>query len=118
LKAAVSSLLRRTKNRVFKFFNKIKSFKIESPSKKPKITLSTVIVHVVAWLIAIIWLIPFLGVFIASIRPFSEVQFGWWNIHPFTLTFKNFVDAWVGATTTPLSTAMLNSLIVTIPATV
>jgi multiple sugar transport system permease protein len=70
-----------------------------------------------AVLIAIIWLIPFLGVLIASIRPFSEVQFGWWNIQPFTLTFKNFVDAWVGTTTVPLSNAMLNSLIVTIPAT-
>jgi multiple sugar transport system permease protein len=117
LKAAVSSLFKRTKNRVSQFFNKIKLFKIKLPSKKPKITLSTVSVHVVAWFIAIIWLIPFLGVLIASIRPFSEVQFGWWNIQPFTLTFKNFVDAWVGATTTPLSTAMLNSLIVTIPAT-
>jgi len=115
LKAAISSLLEKAKNRVFTFFSKIKSFKL--PSKKPKITLSTVVAHVAAWLIALIWLIPFLGVFIASIRPFSEVQFGWWNVNPFTLTFKNFVDAWVGTTTVPLSNAMLNSLIVTIPAT-
>ena len=115
MKAAISSLLEKAKNRVFTFFSKIKSFKL--PSKKPKITLSTVVAHVAAWLIALIWLIPFLGVFIASIRPFSEVQFGWWNVNPFTLTFKNFVDAWVGTTTVPLSNAMLNSLIVTIPAT-
>jgi multiple sugar transport system permease protein len=114
---AISSLLKQIKKRIFSFFNKPRSFRIKLPSKKPKITLSTVIVHVVAWLIAIIWLIPFLGVAIASIRPFSEVQFGWWNIQPFTLTFKNFVDAWVGATTLPLSNAMLNSLIVSIPAT-
>ena len=110
MKAGASSLFKQAKNRVFNFFNKIKAFKIKLPSKKPKITFSTVIVHLVAWLIAIIWLIPFLGVFIASIRPFSEVQFGWWNTQPFTLTFKNFVDAWVGATTIPLSNAMLNSL--------
>ena len=115
MKAAISSLFEKAKNRVFTFFSKIKSFKL--PSKKPKITLSTVVAHVAAWLIALIWLIPFLGVFIASIRPFSEVQFGWWNVNPFTLTFKNFVDAWVGTTTVPLSNAMLNSLIVTIPAT-
>lgn len=115
MKAAISSPLEKAKNRVFTFFSKIKSFKL--PSKKPKITLSTVVAHVAAWLIALIWLIPFLGVFIASIRPFSEVQFGWWNVNPFTLTFKNFVDAWVGTTTVPLSNAMLNSLIVTIPAT-
>jgi multiple sugar transport system permease protein len=117
LKAATSSPPKQTKNRISTFFNKIKLFKLKSPSKKPKITVFTVTVHVVAWLIAIIWLIPFLGVLIASIRPFSEVQFGWWNIHPFTLTFQNFVNAWVGATTLPLSTAMLNSLIVAIPAT-
>ena len=112
MKAATSSLLEGTKNRIFHFFKKIKL-----PSEKPKITFSTVAVHIIALFIAIIWLLPFLGVFIASIRPFSEVQFGWWNIHPFTLTFQNFVDAWVGATTLPLSNAMLNSLIVAIPAT-
>ena len=117
MKAAISSLFEKAKNHVFTFFSKIKSFKIKLPSKKPKITLSTVVAHVAAWLIALIWFIPFLGVFIASIRPFSEVQFGWWNVNPFTLTFKNFVDAWVGTTTVPLSNAMLNSLIVTIPAT-
>ncbi len=117
MKAIVSSLFERTKNRLFEFLNKIKLFKIKSPLAKPKITPSTVIVHAVAWLIALIWIIPFLGVLIASIRPFSEVQFGWWNIYPFTVTFQNFVDAWIGATTSPLSTAMLNSIIVTVPAT-
>lgn len=91
--------------------------KIRLPKKKPKITSSTIVAHVLAWVIATIWLIPFLGVFIASIRPFSEVRFGWWNIQPFTLNFNNYVDAWTGQTATPLSTAMLNSLTVTIPAT-
>jgi multiple sugar transport system permease protein len=110
VKASISSFLKRTKNRIFKFFSKVRL-----PSEKPKT--STIIMHLVAWFIAIIWLLPFLGVLIASLRPFVEVQFGWWNIHPFTLTFQNFIDAWVGATTLPLSRAMLNSLIVTIPAT-
>ena len=87
------------------------------PTKKPKISLSTVFAHVLAWLIATIWLIPFLGVFIASIRPFSEVQFGWWNLQPFTLNFNNYVDAFIGQTASPLSSAMFNSLLVTIPAT-
>ena len=121
MKAEVYSFFKQVKNRAFKFFNKvynkIKSFRIKLSSKKPKITPLRVIVHLVAVLIAIIWLIPFLGVFIASIRPFSEVQFGWWNIQPFTLTFKNYVDVWVGATTVPLSNAMFNSLLVAIPAT-
>jgi multiple sugar transport system permease protein len=86
--------------------------------KKRKITRFTIAVHVVAWLIATIWIIPFLGVFTASIRPFSEVQFGWWNLQPFHLTLYNFVDAWTGQTSgTPLSYPILNSLIVSLPAT-
>lgn len=88
------------------------------PAKRPRITLHTILVHVIAWIIGAIWIIPFLGVFIASIRPFNEVEFGWWKISPFTLTFSNYVDAWVGQTSgAPLSLAMFNSLLVTIPAT-
>ena len=112
MKATIRAFLKRLKTSILVFFNKIKL-----PTRKPKITSSTVIVHVVAWLIATIWLIPFLGELVASLRPFSEVQFGWWNLQPFTLNFNNYIDAWTGQTTSPLSTAMLNSLIVTIPAT-
>jgi multiple sugar transport system permease protein len=112
LKALILAFLKRMKTGILAFFNKIKL-----PTKKPKITSSTILAHVLAWLIATIWLIPFLGVFIASIRPFREVQFGWWNLQPFNLNFNNYVDAWTGQTAAPLSTAMLNSLIVTIPAT-
>jgi multiple sugar transport system permease protein len=86
--------------------------------KRKKITRFTIAVHLVAWLIAAIWIIPFLGVFMASIRPYSEVQFGWWNLQPFHLTLYNFVDAWTGQTSgTPLSYPILNSLIVSLPAT-
>jgi multiple sugar transport system permease protein len=113
LKTRILALLKRTKTRVLAIFNTIKL-----PTKKPKITSSTILVHVAAWIIATIWLIPFLGVFIASIRPFSEVQFGWWNLNPFNLNLYNYVDAWTGQTSgTPLSGAMFNSLLVTIPAT-
>jgi multiple sugar transport system permease protein len=112
LKATILTFLGRMKTSVLAFFNMIKL-----PTKKPKITFSTVLAHVVAWLIATIWLIPFLGVFIASIRPFSEVRFGWWNLQPFTLDFSNYVDAFIGQTASPLSNAMFNSLLVSIPAT-
>lgn len=72
-----------------------------------------------AWTIALIWVIPFIGVFMASIRPYSEVQFGWWDFQIFNPTLENFFDAWTGVSSprAPLSNAMLNSLIVTIPAT-
>jgi multiple sugar transport system permease protein len=78
----------------------------------------TIGVHLIAWSVTLIWIIPFLGVVMASIRPFSEVQFGWWNFQSFHPTLENFYDAWVGKTSrAPLSSAMVNSLIVTIPAT-
>jgi multiple sugar transport system permease protein len=113
LKARLPAFLEKIKIRLYSFLKKIKTH-----AKKPKVTAFTVVVHVVAWVIAAIWIIPFLGVFVASIRPFSEVQFGWWNIHPFHLDLYNFVDAWTGQTAgTPISNAMFNSLIVTIPAT-
>ena len=106
------------------FFRKVKTTfllglrKIKLPEEKPKITPFTALVHVIAWVIATIWLIPFLGVFIASIRPYSEVQFGWWNLQPFHLDLSNFADAWTGQTSGyPLGNAMFNSLLVTIPAT-
>jgi multiple sugar transport system permease protein len=84
----------------------------------PKIRASTIVAHVASWIIATIWIIPFLGVLLASIRPFSEVEFGWWNVQPFHLDLHNFVDAWIGQTSgAPLSVAMLNSLIVAVPAT-
>jgi multiple sugar transport system permease protein len=113
LKARLPAFLERIKRRLYSFLNKTKL-----SAKKPKITPFTLLVHVVAWVIATIWLIPVLGVFMASIRPFSEVQFGWWNLQPFHLNLNNFVDAWTGQSTgVPLSSAMLNSLLVTVPAT-
>ncbi len=113
MKARTLAFLKQIKDRVPALFSKIKL-----PTKKPKITLSTILVHLVAWVIATIWLIPFLGVFVASLRPYSEVQFGWWNLQPLNLNFNNYFDAWTGQTSgTPLSNAMFNSLLVTIPAT-
>lgn len=94
------------------------TWKLGSIFKKLKARKFTIVVHLAAWAVALIWVIPFLGVFMASIRPFSEVQFGWWNLQSFHPTLDNFFDAWIGKTSgVPLSNAMLNSLIVTIPAT-
>ncbi len=103
----------------FKAFFKSPFKRITTLGKKKKIAPFTVLVHIIAWIVAAIWLIPFLGVFIASIRPFSEVQFGWWKLQPFNLNLFNYVDAWTGQTAgTPLNSAMFNSLLVTIPATI
>ena len=113
MKAQIVDFLKKIKLHLSSLLKKIKL-----PEKKPKITPFTVLTHVVAWIIATIWLIPFLGVLLSSIRPYSEVQFGWWNLQPFNLDLHNFADAWTGQTSGyPLGNAMFNSLLVTIPAT-
>ena len=89
-----------------------------SITKRLKAKRFTIIVHLIAWIIAFIWIIPFLGVFMSSIRPYEEVQFGWWNFQNANFTLGSYFDAWVGETSNvPLSSAIVNSLIVTIPAT-
>ncbi|HBK60514.1 MAG TPA: hypothetical protein DDZ84_06925, partial [Firmicutes bacterium] len=55
---------------------------------------STIALYVVAGLAALIWLIPFLGVFMASIRPLSEVLRGWWRFEQFNPTLRNYAGAW------------------------
>ncbi len=81
-----------------------------------KITKSTIIVHIIAWSVALIWILPFLGVLMTSIRPFGEVLYGWWNFADFHPSFKNFVEAWNHANV-PLGTGIRNSFLVAIPAT-
>jgi len=76
-----------------------------------------VLIHVVAWSIALIWIIPYLGVFIASVRPYSEIVDGWWNLHPFTLTLDSYSAVW-NHKTYPLKRAFVNSILIAIPATI
>ncbi|MCW4020743.1 MAG: carbohydrate ABC transporter permease [Candidatus Bathyarchaeota archaeon] len=78
---------------------------------------STIVVHVIAWSAALIWLLPFLSVFMTAIRPFSEVIHGWWNFSEFNPTFQNFIEAW-NHRTAPLGEGMYNSFLVAIPATI
>lgn len=79
--------------------------------------LSTTLIHIIAWAIALIWLIPFLGVFMAAIRPLPEILHGWWRFDTFTPTFQNFVNVWNGVAL-PLSQGLPNSFKVAIPATI
>jgi multiple sugar transport system permease protein len=76
----------------------------------------TILIHILAWSLSLIWIVPFLGVFMASIRPLPEILNGWWNFEVFNPTLRGFIGAW-NHPTAPLSRALLNSLIVTIPAT-
>jgi len=76
----------------------------------------TILTHVLAWAVSLVWIIPFLGVFMASIRPQQEILNGWWNFGVFNPTLEGYIGA-LSHPTAPLSRALVNSLVVTIPAT-
>jgi len=88
-----------------------------------KIDKTTIVLHIVAWFFAVVWILPFLGVFMAAIRPFSEILRGWWIVDPFDLratfnpSINSFIEAWTDPVY-PLSRGLLNSFIVTIPSTI
>lgn len=70
-----------------------------------------------AWIVAFIWIIPFLGLLMAAIRPMDELLHGWWNLETLNLTFKNFIGAW-NHSNVPLNQGTINSLLIAVPATV
>ena len=90
----------------------------EEDVKRPlrRIRLRTVVVHLIAWSVALAWIIPFLGVFNTAVRPVSETTFGWWRVDSFHPTLNNFVTAFTQPIYS-LSSGYRNSLIVAIPAT-
>ncbi|MCD6487740.1 MAG: carbohydrate ABC transporter permease [Desulfurococcales archaeon] len=76
------------------------------------------VLNIVAWVIGVLWITPFIGIFMTSIKPFREVVLhGWWTISPFTFTLKNYVDALFNPMFS-LSRGILNSFIIAIPSTV
>jgi multiple sugar transport system permease protein len=84
---------------------------------KNKQLLNIIIIHIIAWAFALIWILPFIGLFMTSIRPYDEIIYGWWHFENFTFTFQNFIRAW-NHPTAALSAGMRNSLLVAIPATI
>jgi multiple sugar transport system permease protein len=83
--------------------------------KRP--TWKSLFTNVAAWTAGLIWLIPFMGILMASIRPQRELIHGWWNIAEITVSFDNYLNAW-SHPTAPIGQGIGNSLIVTIPATI
>ncbi len=90
--------------------------RLDIVARLKKVKRFTILTHIIAWAVSLIWIIPFLGVVMASIRPLPEILNGWWNFEVFTPTLNGFSGAW-NHRTAPLSRALLNSLIVTIPST-
>jgi len=74
--------------------------------------------HLTVLLIAVIWIVPTLGLLVSSFRPPALVsQTGWWTAFqpPVELTLENYRRV---LTTNNMAQSFLNSLVVTVPATV
>lgn len=69
--------------------------------------------HILSWGIGIIWVLPFVGIVMASIRPETEVAYGWWVFEEFSPTINNYIEVLV-RTSIPLLRPLLNSLYVSI----
>ena len=74
--------------------------------------------HTVLILVCLIWLLPTVSLFVSSLRPANEVlTTGWWNAFrlPFEFTLDNYKEV---LTENNMAQSFLNSLLITIPATV
>jgi len=85
--------------------------------KRKKLTSKKLLTNIVAWTVGLIWIIPFMGILMASVRPQRELIHGWWNFEKVNLSLANFGNAW-NHPTAPIGEGLKNSLIVTVPATI
>ena len=75
-------------------------------------------VHLTLAILMLVWLIPTIGLLVNSFRPAQEVaSSGWWNaiFPPYDLSFDNYVQV---VNQNGIGSAFINSLFITIPATV
>lgn len=80
--------------------------------------LSRAALHTVLILVCVIWLLPTIALFVSSLRPSNDVLTnGWWNAFalPFEFTLQNYQGV---LSENNMATSFLNSLFITIPATV
>ena len=101
----------------------LKQANSQQPKNKSKFTnlIAKTPVHIAVVLIALIWTLPTVGLLISSFRPSADLlETGWWTVllHPFELTklhLGNYGDV-LGSE--GMGQTFLNSLIISIPATV
>jgi len=64
--------------------------------------------------VAVLWIVPFVGLLMASFRPLSEIIDGWWHLGGMTITAANYREA-LAFQTAPMGRALVNTAIVTVP---
>lgn len=70
----------------------------------------------IGWIIGILWLLPFVGIVMASVRPSAEIVHGWWVFENFNPTIQNYLKVLFG-TSLPLARPLLNSTYVAVVGT-
>ena len=73
--------------------------------------------HLFAWIVGIVWVLPFVGIFMVSIRPETEIVHGWWVFDEFNPMITNYIDV-LAHTTIPMLRPLLNSLYISIMGTI
>ena len=71
----------------------------------------------IGWIVAVLWLVPFVGILVTSVSPLSQIMRGWWNLKFDSLSLKNFAAAW-SHPTAPIGVGLANSFIVAVPGTI
>ncbi len=94
---------------------------VRAPARTPAEKLTRFIgrapVHIALGIVALIWLVPTIGLFVTSFRPRSDIQnTGWWTIFTGNIEFtaENYSQVLAAQ---DMGTAFLNSVWITIPST-
>ena len=102
-------------------YNMSKLTKLKNQPQRKFRELKNIPVHLTIIVISFIWTLPSIGLFISSFRsPDEVVKTGWWTVfeHPFNFTqyqLTNYIDV---INAQGMGNAFLNSLTISIPATV
>jgi alpha-glucoside transport system permease protein len=83
-------------------------------------TLSSRTGRILVWLLAILWTVPTFGLFLTSFRPERAIKTtGWWTFFKSPkLTTQNYSDVLSSRSGVGLSTYFINSMKITLPATI
>lgn len=73
--------------------------------------------NLLAWLLGLVWILPFVGLFIASVRPGDELNRGWWNLESLSFTAENYYRVLISSYI-PMLRPLFNSAFVSLAGTV